>query len=45
MNTTIRLTKVEYEMLRKLQKRGNRYKKGLEVKVKGEIVKDYESLT
>lgn len=39
MNITIRLTKVEYEMLKELQKRDKRYKKGLEVKVKGEIHK------
>ena len=44
MNITIRLTKVEYEMLKELQKRDKRYKKGLEVKVKGEILKDHESL-
>jgi len=44
MNITIRLTKVEYEMLKELQKKDKRYKKGLEVKVKGEIHKDYASL-
>lgn len=42
MNITIRLTKVEYEMLKELQKRDKRYKKGLEEKVKGEIKKDHE---
>jgi len=41
MNITIRLTKVEYEMLKELQRKDRRYKKGLEVKVKGEILKDY----
>ena len=41
MTITIRLTKVEYEMLKELQKRDKRYKKGLEIKVKGEIEKDF----
>ena len=41
MNITIRLTKVEYEMLKELQKKDNRYKKGLEDKVKTEIFKDF----
>ena len=41
MTITIRLTKVEYEMLEELQKRDKRYKSGLETKVKGEILKDY----
>ncbi len=44
MNITIRLTKVEYEMLKELQKRDKRYKKGLEIKVKGEIEKDFSSI-
>ena len=35
MTITIRLTKVEYEMLKELQKRDKRYKKGLEEKIKG----------
>ena len=43
MNITIRLTKVEVEMLKELQKKDNRYKKGLEIKVKGEIQKDFSS--
>ena len=42
MNITIRLTKVEYEMLKELQKKDKRYKKGLEEKIKGEIKKDHE---
>ena len=42
MNITIRLTKVEHEMLRKLQKKDKRYKKGLWEKVKGEIKKDHK---
>ena len=37
MNSTIRLTKVEYEMLKELQKKDKRYKKRLETKVKEEI--------
>ena len=37
MNITIRLTKVEYEMLRELQKKDKRYKRGLEEKVKNDI--------
>ena len=44
MNITIRLTRVEYEMLKELQKRDKRYKKGLEVKVKGEIQQDFSSI-
>ena len=44
MTITIRLTKVEYEMLKELQKRDKRYKKGLEEKVKGEIHQDFSSL-
>jgi len=44
MNITIRLTKVEYEMLKELQKRDRRYKKGLEEKVKGDIQKDFSSI-
>ena len=45
MNITIRLTKAEYEMLKELQKKDKRYKKGIEDKVKGEINRDHESLT
>ena len=45
MNITIRLTKVEYEMLKELQKMDKRYKRGLEVKVKSDIVADYQSLS
>ena len=41
MNVTIRLTKVEYEMLNELQRRDNRYKKGLEVKVRSDLSLDY----
>ena len=41
MNITIRLTKVELEMLKELQKKDKRYKKGLEIKVKSELKIDY----
>ena len=44
MNITIRLTKVEYEMLKELQKRDKRYKKGLEDKVKSDINNAYKFL-
>jgi len=33
MNITIRLTKVEYEMLKELQKKDKKYIKGLEDKI------------
>ena len=42
MNITIRLTKVEYEMLKELQKRDMRYKKGLEEKVKSDLMSNYK---
>ena len=45
MNITIRLTKVEYEMLKELQKRDKRdkrYKKGLEEKIKSDLSSDYK---
>ena len=41
MNITIRLTKVEYEMLKELQKKDKRYKKGLEEKVKQDVLSDF----
>jgi len=41
MNFTIRLTKVEYEMLKELQKNDKRYKNGIELKVKSELKIDY----
>ena len=44
MNITIRLTKVEFEILKELQKKDKRYKKGLETKVKGEIQLDFSSI-
>ena len=42
MNITIRLTKVEFEMLKELQKKDKRYKKGLEVKVRSDLSSDYK---
>ena len=44
MNITIRLTKVEYKMLKELQKRDKRYKIGLEEKVKFDIGLNCNSL-
>ena len=44
MTITIRLTKVEIEILKELEKKDKRYKKGLEDKVRGEIPKDHLSL-
>ena len=44
MTITIRLTKVEVEMLKELQKKDKRYKRGLETKVRGEIHKDFSLL-
>ncbi len=41
MNITIRLTKIEYEMLKELEKKDKRYKKGLEEKTKSSIASDY----
>jgi hypothetical protein len=42
MNITIRLTKVEYEMLKELQKKDKRYKKGLEEKVENDILLSFK---
>ena len=44
MNITIRLTKVEYEMLKELQRRDKRYKNGLEIKIKENIKTDHIDL-
>ena len=41
MTITTRLTKVEVEMLKELQKKDKRYKKGLEEKVKVDINNDF----
>ena len=43
MNITIRLTKVEFEMQKELQKKDQRYKKGLETKVKEDIDMDWSA--
>ena len=40
MTITIRLTKVKYEMLKELQRRDKRYKKGLEEKVRSDFSSD-----
>jgi hypothetical protein len=40
MNINIRLTKVEYEMLRELQKKDKRYQKGLAENIKERVKKD-----
>ena len=41
MNINIRLTKVEYEMLKELQKKDKRYKRGLEEKIRLDLAADY----
>ena len=41
MTITIRLTKVEYEMLKELQKKDKRYKDGLQQKVVRDLVQDH----
>ena len=41
MNITIRLTKVEVEMLKELQKKDQRYRKGLESKTKVDLSHDF----
>ena len=40
MNITIRLTKVEYEMLKELQKKDEMYKKVFEEKIKRDLSSD-----
>ncbi len=42
MNITTRLTKVEYEMLKELQKKDKSYKKGLEEKVIRDLKCDFK---
>ena len=42
MNITIRLTKVEVEMLKKLQQKDEMYNKVLEEKVKTDLSSDYQ---
>ncbi len=41
MNITIRLTKVEVEMLKELQKKDKSYKKGMERKVLTDLHRDF----
>ena len=41
MNITIRLTKVEYDMLKELQKTDKRYQRGLENVIKKDIKDAY----
>ena len=45
MTITIRLSKVEVEMFKELQKKDKRYKRGLETKVKVELHKDFSENT
>ena len=42
MNITIQLTKVDFEMLKDLQKKGKRYKRGSEEKVRSDLSLDYK---
>lgn len=41
MNVAIRLAKVEFEVLKELQKKDNRYKRGLKEKVEIDIGSKY----
>ena len=44
MTITIRLTKIELEMLKELQKKDKRYKNGLKEKVKSDLASNYQGL-
>ncbi|MDB4486343.1 hypothetical protein N9025_02930 [Synechococcus sp. AH-707-B22] len=44
MTITIRLTKVEVEILKELQKKDKRYKKGLEEKIRVDLKIDYSKI-
>ena len=44
MNITIKLTKVEVEMLKELQKKDKRYKKGLKIKVRFDLYDDHKKM-
>ena len=44
MTITIRLTKVEVEILKELQKKDKRYKKGLEEKIRVDLKIDYPKI-
>ena len=41
MNITIRLTKVEYEMLKELERKDKTYSAGVESKVRKDIARDF----
>ena len=45
MTITIRLTMVEVEMLKELQKKDKRYKNGLKEKVKSDLASNHQSLS
>ena len=45
MTITIRFTKVEVEMLKELQKKDKRQKKGLEDKVKMDLAANYKLMS
>ena len=44
MNVNIRLSKVEYEMLKELEKKDKIYKKGLDEKVRSDPAADYQGV-
>ena len=44
MTITIRLTKVEVEMLKELQKKDKRYKNGLKEKIRLDLKIDYSKI-
>ena len=44
MTITIRLAKVKYELLKEIQKKGRRYRKGLEEKVRVELNSDFSGV-
>ena len=44
MTITIRLTKVEVEMLKELQKKDKKYMRGLQEKVKSDLKIDYSKI-
>ena len=44
MNITIRLTNIEYEMLKELQKRDKRYQRGLEEKIRSDLTRNFRDI-
>jgi len=44
MNIVVRLTKVEYEMLKELQKKDKRYIKGLGEKIRDDVRSDFSRI-